>query len=1500
MRISTFSLFLALMLGTIPAYSGIGSETQRQSYRSIAMETPRARLAPMKVGDGTLLYGEVTYSNSMNEASADAITWGLYSFPAASSTTFTPLSIHPSLCANGGGTYRKGKEYFTSYYEDFTGELGYLYFCEVDLETYDIERHALLANSYGSIAADMTYDPVGDVIYAVTFDPNDVNLATYQLVTIDINTGYSNPIKPIARMSAIASDNMGQLWGVRYSDGQLVKIDKLNAEVSAVGATGVNPIYNGSATFDFQTNKLYWSTTERTSDQTGLYEIDLNTGKASLISLYPDNESISTLFIPQDDDVTTLNPVTDVKAEFEGATTDGVIYATAPTTDKKGNALSGNVTVAGYIDGMLSFSKSVSPGGTVQQNVSLEQGLHSLEVVATHPTGGRADKVSLNFYVGYDGPAAVQNLTLTKIDDTHAKLTWTNSEKGANGGTINPAIVYYKITRMPDGKVVEEEAMGNEFTDVVSDSYLRTYTYLVTGFYRGTEGETAESNKVEFGKPCALPYLQTFDTMADYMTFVVKDNNKDETRPTNGIWGWDQKNQAAKYVYHTLLPGDDYLFTPGFSLDKNLSYNLSFNIQTDNYYPERLEVLVGKANDIESMTQVIMPAQDILSYAKYTPYTFNFSVPETGHYYIAFHAVSVRGQYFILLDDVALSEGSSMSSPGKVTELTAVPGDVNGSVKLQFKSPAIDHAGSKLTDISSVKIKRDGKEVASITQNVAPGSSISYTDNVDKAGKVVYAVSAVNANGEGDEEVVECYAGLDTPEVPMEVTHVTNNEKDAVISWKAPTVGVNGGSIAYEPLKYIITDQDGVEVAKDITETTFTDTKIDTSKGQKNKYYFVYASNSAGRSNGTGSDFITYGAPYQDAFAESFKGGNGTETSDWMITIVEPSPYLNAFYGRYWGFEHAKTDRGPLPEPQDNDGGLLIAYTDYVNVESRMISPKINVKGLKNPVLSFYFYHYYNPDAENGYSHPAETMDVETYINGKFTTLLEKKILLIDGNGWYRYDVPLKEAVGDNDFQIAFHTHNYLSYDMHIDNITVHDVNDHNLTIQSITVPENIAINSTRSITVNVLNNGINAADSYAVELYRDGVLYATKNNGTSHAFSKEVAYNFDYTPTVFDGGKTYKFHAKVVYDKDTYADDNTSEALSMTVPASELPAPFGLTGSFDGSALKLRWNEPEDISTGVVTDGFEQYAPFTITNFGEWTVFDNDASITYSIMNGDSDTGDYNYPNAGGQMAFMAFNPREAGITSKLWDPYLGNQMAVCFAAAERDNDDWLISPQVQPGSKVTFMAKSVVDTYGLDKFYFCYSTEDNKIASFKRIGSVNEVPAEWTKYEFTLPDDAVYFAINCVSSDTYALLIDEVEYTSINPVILDLKGFKVYRNADTLANDVIEDNQYTDANVSATSRHTYYVTAIYDKGESALSNPFNFDAAGVDSVTLGDFNVEVSGSELIIRGASGHHVGVYSVTGICLYDGKPGDILILNPGSGVFIVKDFDLSLVAKVVIR
>ena len=1464
----------------------------------------RTRKVNTTQGDGTTIYGEVTHSNSMDVTSADGLAWGLYSFNASSPMTVTPVTIHNTLCANGGGTYRKGKLYFTSYYEDMGGNLGYLYFIEMNLEDKSIERHALVPDTYDAIAADMTYDPVGDKIYGVSFDRNDVNLASYVLVDYNLSTGYPTVVASIPRMSAIASDNMGQIWGVRYSDGNLVKIDKATAKVTDVGPTGVNPIYNGSACFDFETGKLYWATNERSTETSGLYQIDITTGAASLISKFPDGESMAALYIPREDNITLLEPVSDIKASFEGSTTEGTISFTAPAKTKEGAAISGDVTVAGYLDGNLNFSIPMAPGSSTTRSYTLEQGLHTIELVATHPTAGKSERSKLDFYVGTDGPAAVSNLKLTKASDSSITLTWDAPQSGEHGGTINPALIYYRITRMPDGKVLTDEATGNTFTDNITEPLLRRYSYQVTGYNKNVEGATAVSEEMELGSPAVLPYQQTFDTMADYATFVVRDNNKDASRPGEGIWGWNREKQCAMYSYHTLLPGDDWLITPGFELQAGRTYRLSFKSQGGRLYPETLEVKIGKGYNPEDFSQTIMKRTDIISPdEKMKERVITFDVPENGHYYIGFHAISVKGQYWLWLDDVTLEEGPSMGAPGLVENFTVTPGEKADETVVSFKAPSLDIFGNQLDDLTGLKLYRGETLVHTFgaADGVAVGKEMKWTDTGVPAGENTYRIIGSNANGEGNPAETTVFAGLDVPAAVATVAHTSSDGVKATITWEASAKGANGGSIAYEPVKYRITDRQGNVVADAVEGNTFT-SDVDTSAGQNSQFYTVTPHNTAGEGEGVSTDFITYGAPYADSFAESFAGGKKPTTSDWIMRVISPSPYDNGFYGRYFSFSHNPNDkdRGPKPQAQDNDGGMLVAYTDFLDVEARMISPKINVKGLKNPVLSFWFYHYYNPDTENGFSTEKETMEVEAYIDGEYKKLTASPILLINGTGWYRYDLPLKETVGAKDFQIAFHTHNYISYDMHIDNITVHDVPDHDLQVSAFSVPDKISVNSTRNANVTIFNNGMVPAEDFTVELWRDGELVAEQEGGEALPFAKERTYTFAITPSIVEAGSNFDYQAKINFAADSDKSNNETQTLNVSVPVNTLPRVSGLSGSVKNGNVTLVWDEPDMNASGTVTDGFEAYEPFTISNFGEWSLIDNDGSLTYTISNSQSESGDYEYPNAGYQMAFQALNPGKAGIKGNLWTPYLGEQMAVCFAAAERSNDDWLISPEVKGGSKVSFMAKTVVEAYGLDQFRFCYSTGDEiKIADFQQLGATITVPAsEWTRYEFTLPAEARYFAINCVSDNTYALLVDEVTYESANPDVLEFRGYNIYRDGERINAETIEENEYVDADPKAEGVHLYHVSAVYDKGESGLSNSWKSDLSGVGTLEADGMMVKAGNGAISVLNAGGREVTVCTVNGIVVFSEKVGDYALISLEPGIYMLRAGDRTV--KVMVR
>lgn len=1425
---------------------------------------PRKKAVPTVVGDGTILYGEVVHSTEMDNSDDpdNAIKWGVYSYPAQEGTTFTNQLLHTAICANGGGTYANGKLYFTSYYEGWEpGMLLYLYFCIVDVKTWQMETIALHSNYYTSIGLDMTYDPVGNTIYSQAY-PEDANTATeyrYTLSTMDPTTGLATRVADLERMSMIACDGSGNLYGVRYKDGMFCSINKQTAAIKEIGLTGVNPQYNGSATFDYKTGKLYWSTFERTTGESGLYEINPQTGAASFITSYPNNEQVSCLYIPQTADSYKLGEIPSFTADFSNtSSTTGKVNITAPSTDAMGNTITGDLTIQLYIDGSLYSATPCAPGATLSQDITLEKGSHTLEAVATHSTMGRTTKKQLNIWVGIDGPAAPQNFKVTKQNANTALLTWDTPTIGAHGGAIKPALVYYSIYRNPGNELLTDEATDNSYTDNITNPNLRQYTYTIVPYYKNVEGEPAVSDPIEFGTPHTIPYKETFDTFDAFKTFIVYNANNDE-----GFWGYDQSNKCAKYKYDTFNAANDWLISPALHLEGGMSYKLKFKARSDSQlYPEALEVRMADSPFLNSFNTVLME-KTTLKHQDYKEYELTIHATQTNNYYIGFHAMSDRGLYYLYLDDISVEAGPNANAPAAITDLEVkqAPNGVENT-QISFTTPSTDMTGAALSSLQSVKIYR-GITLINTINNPGIGKKLTYTDTTPTQGYNTYKVISVNASGESDPATAKAWIGKDKPCAPTNVAQTTTDYKTANITWEAPLYGEKGGTLNPTDLSYNIYDSKERIVAKGVKGTSYTDTKIDISKGQQTLFYYVEAANEAGTSDATGSNFITYGEAYKNGFKESFANGNFS-TSDWIISLINPSPYNNAFYGRYWGTKHASTDRGPKPEAQDNDGGMLIAYTDYIDVSSRLISPRINVADMKNPVLNFWFYHYYST-SEDAYSSPKETMTVEAYVDGKFTEMLEKPILLINGNGWYCYSINLKDYVGKKDFQFAFKTHNFLSHDMHIDNISIVDVPSYDLAVSSFNVPEKIAAGSEREISVTVSNKGAERADAYSVEFLRDGKVFKTIAADEPLAFAKERVFSTTITPSITELGKLYNYSARVVFAQDENSSNNATETIRSEVPSNNLPVVNSLSIEDNSNGTELAWEEPDE-STGnaIVNEGFEGYEAFTITNMGDWKLEDIDQGATYTIQNSSSETQDYDYPNAGSAMAFQVFNPSLINLKSKLWTPYLGNQMAVCFDAGGSVNNDWLISPEVLGGSKVTFMAKSITDMYGLEKFKFCYSTTDRESSSFISMGDAISVPAgNWTKYTFTLPKDAKYFAINCVSEDSYALLIDEISYESTEPMAVSLLGFNIYRDGEKINNELVEEGTYIDLSAPA-GNHFYNVTAVYDKGESAFSNTVSTTTA-IDEVTSQGIVVYGYHSTIHVKGGKGQRLRISNVQGQC-----------------------------------
>ena len=342
-------------------------------------------------------------------------------------------------------------------------------------------------------------------------------------------------------------------------------------------------------------------------------------------------------------------------------------------------------------------------------------------------------------------------------------------------------------------------------------------------------------------------------------------------------------------------------------------------------------------------------------------------------------------------------------------------------------------------------------------------------------------------------------------------------------------------------------------------------------------------------------------------------------------------------------------------------------------------------------------------------------------------------------------------------------------------------------------------------------------------------------------------------------------------------------------------PVATGLTGNREGAAVKLAWSAPSLSKpvAEVVTDGFEDYDPFTIDGFGAWTVADVDGGNTYVF--GESQS----WPNAGQPQAFMIFDMDSEHIAGLgvderfMMDSSHGSQLAVCWSSDPQTtdlghNDDWLISPRLADGGQtVSFQAKAY-DSSFTESIEVYYSTTGNAVEDFtNNLAKVSSVPADtWATYTYDLPANTTYFAIRCVSANAFLLGIDNVVYKP-QPVLpggLAVESYNVYRNGELLDNTAA--TEFTD-NAPSDGDNVYAVSVVYNMGESILSAPCTVGTSGIENNSMDNIRVYEENGAIVIRGAEGKRATVSDMSGVVLHNDICSDVTVISVNRGVYVVK-------------
>lgn len=394
----SFAIRLASVLG-LTLLAGVNAQGQR-------LAPATARLSHNKVGMrriptvamGGSLRAPRAFA-TLNTATADAPTlygiicnrqgdWTVSSFPAASGITLHEEFKNENLYASGGAVYAQGKLYVNYYYEKN-------YEPYVDQYVYNANDWSLkeVRNMHYDLptANVMAYDEVTGQVFMQQIEEFETNISWY-LATMNLTSGESRGIAYMPEeegLVAMAFDKEGVLYGVNLS-GMFEIIDTKTAKVTKIGHTDLKPAETmQSAVIDPVSGKFYWAA-YTDQDASALYEIDVTTGHATLVSHFPVDSSLPCLYIPTAEGAADAPAMAqDLQFSFQGPSLTGQLSFTTPSVTQAGAALTtaftAHVTCAGN-----AYDLEVEPGKTYSIDVTVKKQGYIMGTVSLRNEAGRS------------------------------------------------------------------------------------------------------------------------------------------------------------------------------------------------------------------------------------------------------------------------------------------------------------------------------------------------------------------------------------------------------------------------------------------------------------------------------------------------------------------------------------------------------------------------------------------------------------------------------------------------------------------------------------------------------------------------------------------------------------------------------------------------------------------------------------------------------------------------------------------------------------------------------------------------------------------------------------------------------------------------------------------------------------------------------------------------------------------------------------------------------
>ena len=989
------------------------------------------------------LYGYLYYSDAWTDTGAPVPYYGFYSITTGTGNVLQPCepSVGQYQLVSNSGAFVKGKYYAL----DIVGS--YLRY-KTTLRVYDTHTWAeeqsfdLGEMQAETIASDLAYDPVADILYAATRPFG--NTEQGWLATIDQSTGAFTRLCASRYYSVLAADARGQLWGLSR-DGYLYKVEKDGSDVK-IGETGYVPNdLPQSGTIDFRSGKLYWAfkgflATDRYKEDSYSYilEVDLATAKATPVVTFDRQEQLTALDIlrahpsaPDNVEDMALTPTA------AGALTARLTF-TVPTLTYAQGTLTGEITARVTLDGTAMEPLTVQPGAEVSLPLTVSTyGNHTATLVLTSGEHDGVEATTTAFF-GADTPLPVTDLTFTTDSDrATATLSWTAPTVGVNGGYIDADNLRYTIYRVPavgaqtvvvDGEVLPEA----RFTETIG-SEMQYMAYRVVVASGESQSEPATSNWQTAGAPRELPYIETFESEKAFRAYTVIDANGDAATVDEDFykpqWKFDPQFYCA--FYYTSIQGvqaDDWLITPAFRFSTDSIYRLSFQAYGYYGYENDLHVTIGPGYDVAGQPRVICDKPFFATQTEPVEYHIDFIPTETDRY-IGFHVTTPAGEH-TSIDNIYLRRWSSVDVPATPAVGTCLPAEEDeGALCIGFRLPTLTAGGKALAAPIVAAIYRDGEEMAAFA-DAAPGDSLTWVDSAPVAGLNTYNIIVSNEVG----PCIPLELSYDLTEgVPGSVGSLaaTRESLHSVrLTWQAPAADTDadGHAIRPERVRYNvqrITDDTYTTIAEGIAETSFTDATAaaDLAGQQGLVRYAVTPYSTGGTGVQTFSAPLVVGTAYTLPYRETWPG-QAAQTLPWRSE------------GNYGSWSVVSTGYDPFTLGQDGPGLLNFSGDDYYHqaAAGSYISPYIDLSRCVEPFLSFYLYT--APTYDPG---TYLTVGIEVAETGERTSLQAVYKPCGETAGWHEYLLSLNEWQGQPAVAIVFSAYvpQAAGNTIHLDNVSV-------------------------------------------------------------------------------------------------------------------------------------------------------------------------------------------------------------------------------------------------------------------------------------------------------------------------------------------------------------------------------------------------------------------------------------------------------------------------------